>query len=127
MADYDLAVIGGGLNGVSVARDAAGRGLRVILLEQGDLGAAASSATPRMIHGDLAVLERRAFLRVRAALAERDIWLRIAPHLVRPARFAIPAHADERPAWQLRAGLLVYDRLGSRARLPASATIDVTH
>jgi glycerol-3-phosphate dehydrogenase len=127
MADYDLAVIGGGLNGVSVARDAAGRGLRVILLEQGDLGGAASSATPRMIHGDLAVLERRAFLRVRAALAERDVWLRIAPHLVRPMRFAIPAHSDERPSWLLRSGLLLYDRLAARTRLPASVTIDVTH
>src|SRR5258708_60207 len=127
MADYDLAIIGGGLNGVSVARDAAGRGLRVILLEQGDLGAAASSATPRMIHGDLAVLEQRAFLRIRAALAERDIWLRIAPHLVRPMRFVIPAHADERPSWLLRSGLLLYDRLASRTRLPASATVDVTH
>jgi glycerol-3-phosphate dehydrogenase len=127
MADYDLAIIGGGLNGVSIARDAAGRGLRVILLEQGDLGAAASSATPRLIHGDLAVLERRAFLRVRAALAERDTWLRIAPHLVRPMRFAIPAHSDERPSWLLRAGLLLYDRLASRTRLPASSTIDVTH
>jgi glycerol-3-phosphate dehydrogenase len=127
MADYDLAIIGGGLNGVSVARDAAGRGLRVILLEQGDLGAAASSATSRMIHGDLAALERRAFLRVRAALAERDIWLRIAPHLVRPMRFVIPAHSDERPSWLLRSWLLLYDRLASRRRLPASATVDVTH
>jgi glycerol-3-phosphate dehydrogenase len=127
MADYDLAIIGGGLNGVSVARDAAGRGLRVILLEQGDLGAAASSASPRLIHGDLAVLERRALLRVRAALAERDIWLRIAPHLVRPMRFVIPAHSDERPSWLLRSWLLLYDRLGSRGNLPASATIDVTH
>ena len=127
MADYDLAIIGGGLNGVSVARDAAGRGLRVILLEQGDLGSAASSASPRLIHGDLALLERRAFLRVRAALAERDVWLRIAPHLVRPMRFAIPAHSDERPSWLLRTGLLLYDRLASRNRLPASATVDVTH
>ncbi len=73
------------------------------------------------------MLERRAFLRVRAALAERDIWLRIAPHLVRPMRFAIPAHSDERPSWLLRSGLLLYDRLASRAPLPASATIDVTH
>src|SRR5260221_1820130 len=127
MADYDLAIIGGGLNGVSVARDAAGRGLRVILLEQGDLGGGASSASPRLIHGDLAMLERRAFLRVRAALAERDIWLRIAPHLVRSMRFAIPAHSDERPSWLLRAGLLLYDRLAARTRLPASVTIDVTH
>jgi glycerol-3-phosphate dehydrogenase len=126
-AEYDLAIIGGGLNGVSVARDAVGRGLRAILLEQGDLGAAASSASPRLIHGDLAVLERRAFFRVRAALAERDVWLRIAPHLVRPMRFAIPAHSDERPSWLLRSGLLLYDRLGSRTKLPASATVDVTH
>src|SRR5579863_3558012 len=127
MPDYDLAIIGGGLNGVCVARDAAGRGLRVILLEQGDLGAAASSASPRFIHGDLAGLERRALLRVRAALTERDNWLRIAPHLVRPTRFAIPAHSDERPLWLLRSGLLLYDRLASRRRLPASATLDVTH
>src|SRR5947207_9693699 len=107
MADYDLAIIGGGLNGVTIARDAAGRGLRVILLEQGDLGGAASIASGRLIQGDLAVLERRALSRVRTALAERDIWLRIAPHLVRPARFVIPAHSDERPPWLLRLGLIV--------------------
>ncbi len=123
MTDYDLAIIGGGLNGVSIARDATGRGLRVILLEQSDLGAGASSGTPRLIHGDLAGLERRHFLRVHTALAERDIWLRIAPHLVRPMRFAIPAHSDERPAWQLRSWLL----LASRAQLPRSATVDITH
>jgi glycerol-3-phosphate dehydrogenase len=127
MADYDLAIIGGGLNGVSVARDAAGRGLRVILLEQGDLGTAASSATPRMIGGDLAALERRAFSRVRVALAERDIWMRIAPHLVRPIGFVIPAHSDERPPWLLRLGLWLYDRLASHGNLPASVTVDVTH
>src|SRR5436309_15630746 len=127
MADYDLAIIGGGLNGTSIARDAAGRGLRVILLEQGDLGAGASQASPRLIHGDLSVLERRAFLRVRAALAERDIWLRIAPHLVRPMRFVIPAHSDERPSWLLRSGLLLHDRLAARTEHPVSATIDVTH
>ncbi|GAC1615714.1 MAG: glycerol-3-phosphate dehydrogenase [Bradyrhizobium sp.] len=127
MADYDLAIIGGGLNGVSVARDAVGRGLRVILLEQGDLGAAASSATSRLVHGDLAVLERRGFWRVRTALAERDIWLTIAPHLVRPMRFTIPLHAEARPPWLLRAGLLLYDRLAFRRQLPPSATVDVTH
>jgi glycerol-3-phosphate dehydrogenase len=127
MADYDLAIIGGGLNGVSVARDAAGRGLRVILLEQGDLGSAASSATPRLIHGDLSVLERRAFRRVRQALRERNIWLSNAPHLVRPMRFAIPAHSDERPPWLLRSSLWLYDHLASGPRLPDSATIDVTH
>src|SRR5882672_4031961 len=127
MSDYDLAVIGGGLNGVSIARDAAGRGLRVILLEQGDLGTGASSASPRLVHGDLSVLERRAFFRVREALSERDVWLRIAPHLVRPMRFAIPAHADERQPWVLRAWLLLYDWIGARRHLPASATVDVTH
>jgi glycerol-3-phosphate dehydrogenase len=127
MADYDLAVIGGGLNGVSVARDAAGRGLRVILLEQGDLASAASSATSRLIHGDLSVLERRRFGRVRTQLAERDVWLRNAPHLVRPMRFTIPEHSDERPPSQLRVWLWLYDWLGARNRLPASATVDVTH
>jgi glycerol-3-phosphate dehydrogenase len=127
MADYDLAIIGGGLNGVSLARDAAGRGLRVILVEQGDLGGAASSATPRLIHGDLSVLERRGFWRVRRALAERRIWLRIAPHLVRPMSFVIPAHSDERPPWLLRAGLYAYDALTNRGGLPASTTLDITH
>ncbi len=127
MADFDLAIIGGGLNGVSMARDAAGRGLRVILLEQGDLGAGASSASPRLIHGDLSVLERRALLRVRTALAERDIWLRTAPHLVRPTRFAIPAHSAERPPWLLRSWLLLYDRLAPSTGLPGSAAIDITH
>jgi glycerol-3-phosphate dehydrogenase len=127
MADYDLAIIGGGLNGVSVARDAAGRGLRVVLLEQGDLGGAASSATSRLIHGDLAMLERRGLLRVRRALRERDVWLRIAPHLVRPSRFVVPAHSDERPPWLLRAWLLLYDWLAPRMGLPASEIIDVTH
>src|SRR6195952_1787487 len=127
MADYDLAIIGGGLNGVSMARDAAGRRLRVILLEQGDLGAGPPPASPRLIHGNLGMLERREFLRVRAALAERDIWLGIAPHLVRPMRFAIPAHSDERPSWLLRAWLLLYDRLAARNDLPPSATVDVTH
>ncbi len=127
MADYDLAILGGGLNGASVARDAAGRGLRVLLVEQGDLAGGASSASPRLIHGDLARLERRDFRRVRAALAERDVWLRIAPHLVRPMRFAIPAHSDERPPWVLRAWLWLYDRLGARRPLPPSGTVDITH
>jgi glycerol-3-phosphate dehydrogenase len=127
MADYDLAIIGGGLNGVSVARDAAGRGLRVILIEQGDLGGAASGASGRLIQGDLSVLERRAFRRTRRALTEREVWMRIAPHLVRPAHFVIPAHSDERPPWLLRLGLYLYDRLAPPDSLPRSATIDITH
>jgi len=127
MSDYDLAIIGGGLNGTCIARDAAGRGLRVILLEQGDLGHAASSATPRLIHGDLAELERRHVWRVRTALKERATWMRIAPHLVRPQRFVIPVLADARPPWLLRAGLLLYDRLAARPRLSGSSAIDLTH
>src|SRR5580698_4610972 len=127
MADYDLAIIGGGLNGVSVARDAAGRGLRVILIEQGDLGGAASGASGRLIQGDLSVLERRAFRRARTALTEREVWMRIAPHMVRPAHFVIPAHSDERPPWLLRLGLYLYDRLAPPGSLPRSATIDITH
>jgi glycerol-3-phosphate dehydrogenase len=127
MADYDVAIIGGGLNGVSVARDAAGRGLRVILIEQGDLGGAASAAGGRLIQGDLSVLERRAFRRTRTALTEREVWMRIAPHLVRPAHFVIPAHSDERPPWLLRLGLYLYDRLAPPSVLPRSATIDITH
>jgi glycerol-3-phosphate dehydrogenase len=127
MADYDLAVIGGGLNGVSLARDAAGRGLRVILLEQGDLVSAASSATSRLVRGVLPLLEPHGLRRVRTQLAERDIWLKIAPHVVRPMRFVIPEHSSERPPWLLRSGLWLYDLLGSRRCLPASATVDVTH
>ena len=127
MADYDLAIIGGGLNGVSIARDAAGRGLRVVLLEQGDLGGGASSGSSRLIQGDLAALESGALFRVHAALAERAIWLRTAPHLVRPMRFVIPLHQDERPPWFLRAALLLYDRLGASGGLPKSAALDLTH
>src|SRR3954464_15383644 len=97
MADYALPTIGGGLNGVSLAPDAAGRGLRVILFEQGDLGGAASSATPRLIHGDLSVLERRGFWRVRRALAERRTWLAIAPHLGRPVGFGVPPPSEGGP------------------------------
>jgi glycerol-3-phosphate dehydrogenase len=125
MADYDLAIIGGGINGVSVARDAAGRGLRVLLLEQGDLGGAASSATSRLIHGDLSVLERRGFPRVCTQLAERDVWLRIAPHVVRPIRFALPGHAEERAL--LRSILWLCERMITRSHLPPPETIDVTH
>jgi glycerol-3-phosphate dehydrogenase len=127
MADYDLAVIGGGLNGACLARDAAGRGLRVILIEQGDLAGAATAAAPPFVHGDLSLLEYRRWLRVRSRLAERARWLTNAPHLVRPMRFAIPLHHEERPASLVRAGLLVYDRLGAVPALPPSETVDVTH
>ena len=90
-------------------------------------GGGGGGAPPRLIHGDLSVLERRRFWRVRRALAERRIWLRIAPHLVRPMRFVIPAHSDERPPWLLRAGLFLYDSLTSRSGLPVATTLDITH
>jgi glycerol-3-phosphate dehydrogenase len=125
VADYDLAVIGGGLTGASVARDAAGRGLRVALFEQGDLAGGASSASSRLVTGDLRLLERRALASVRRSLVERDRQLRLAPHLVRPQRFVIPLHPEGRPVWLLRLGHSLYDRLG--AGPPASATLDLSH
>jgi glycerol-3-phosphate dehydrogenase len=125
LADYDLAVIGGGLTGASVARDAAGRGLRVALFEQGDLAGGASSASSRLMSGDLQLLERRALASVRRSLVERDCQLRLAPHLVRPMRFVIPLHPQGRPVWLLRLGLSVYDRLG--AGPPASTALDLSH
>ncbi|HEX7790300.1 MAG TPA: glycerol-3-phosphate dehydrogenase, partial [Afipia sp.] len=126
MADFDVAIIGGGLNGVSIARDAAGRGLRVVLFEQHDLGGGATPAASHLMHGNFIDLERGDALRVRAALAERDIALRIAPHLVRPTQFVLPIHAEERPPAMLRAGLFVYDRLGSRRHLSRSEVLGLT-
>lgn len=126
MADVDIAIIGGGLNGVSIARDAAGRGLRVLLLEQNDLGGGAASASSHLMHGNVVDLERGHVLRIRRALAERDIALRAAPHLVRPAKFVLPVHADERPMAILRAGLYAYDRLAPRSDLSRSEALDLT-
>ncbi len=126
MADVDIAIIGGGLNGVSIARDAAGRGLRVALFEQNDLGVGAAPASPHLMHGNFIDLERGHALRVRRALNERDIALRTAPHLVRPRRFVLPVHADERPPAMLRAGLYAYDRLAPKGDLPRSEALDLT-
>ena len=129
MTDYDLAIIGGGLNGASIARDAADRGLRVILLEQGDLGGGTSSASPRLTHGDLAGLERRDFFRVRSALKEREAWLRIAPHLVRPMRFRdeilwrrskLGLTMPPEPARRRRRSWRQLRRLGRGAHVPLS-------
>src|SRR5215212_10438436 len=103
-ADYDLAIIGGGINGTGIARDAAGRGLRVLLLEQNDLGSGTSSASTKLIHGGLRYLEHGALRLVREALTEREVLLRMAPHVVRPMRFVLPHHAALRPAWMLRLG-----------------------
>ena len=125
MADFDLAIIGGGINGAGIARDAAGRGLRVLLVEQGDLASATSSASTKLIHGGLRYLEHGALRLVREALIEREVLLRMAPHLIRPMRFVLPHHAGLRPAWMLRLGLFLYDHLGGRKLLPAATRIDL--
>lgn len=127
MADYDLAIIGGGLTGAGIARDAAGRGLRVVLLEQGDLASGASASSTGLIAGDLEQFERRSLLRVRAALAERNVLVRLAPHLVRPVKLVLPAHSDDRAPWRLRSELFVYDRLAPACDFPRTATLDLSH
>jgi len=126
MADFDLAIVGGGINGAGIARDAAGRGFRVLLVEQHDLGSGTSSASTKLIHGGLRYLEQGDFRLVREALAEREVLMRIAPHLVRPMRFLLPAEPGLRPAWMLRFGLFLYDRLGGRRVLPGTRTVDLS-
>ena len=105
MADFDLAIVGGGINGTGIARDAAGRGLRVLLVEQHDLASGTSSASTKLIHGGLRYLEQGWFRLVREALIEREVMLRMAPHLIRPMRFVLPPEPGMRPAWMLRLGL----------------------
>jgi glycerol-3-phosphate dehydrogenase len=116
----DLLVIGGGINGAGIARDAAGRGLKVVLCEQGDLAEHTSSASTKLIHGGLRYLEQYDFLLVRHALQEREVLLRSAPHIIWPLRFILPHHQALRPRWLIRLGLLLYDSLGGRKLLPAS-------
>jgi glycerol-3-phosphate dehydrogenase len=127
MADYDLAIIGGGINGTGIARDAAGRGLRVLLAEQNDLASGTSSASTKLIHGGLRYLEHRWFRLVRDALTERERLLRMAPHIVTPMRFVLPATPEMRAPWKLRLGLWLYDHLGSRRILPKAETLDFTN
>jgi glycerol-3-phosphate dehydrogenase len=122
---FDLLIVGGGINGVGIARDAAGRGLRVLLCDKADLAGATSSASSKMIHGGLRYLEQGAFRLVRESLAEREVLLRIAPHLVRPMRFVLPLGPASRPRWMLRAGLFLYDRLGGARSVPGSARVDL--
>lgn len=117
---HDLAIIGGGINGCGIAADAAGRGLSVVLCEQDDLAAHTSSASSKLIHGGLRYLEQHAFRLVREALGEREILLGMAPHLIRPMRFILPHRPHLRPAWMIRAGLFLYDHLGTRHSLPGS-------
>ena len=124
-APFDLAVIGGGINGAGIARDAAGRGARVLLLERGDLASGTSSASTKLIHGGLRYLEHYEFALVREALQERETLWAIAPHLIRPLCFVLPHVAGLRPRWMLRAGLFLYDNIGGRKALPATQTIDL--
>ena len=125
MDTYDLLVVGGGINGVGIARDAAGRGLSVLLCESHDLGSATSSASSKLIHGGLRYLEHYEFRLVAEALAEREVLLHCAPHLVRPMRFVMPHVPQLRPAWMIRAGLFLYDYLARRQTLPGSHRVDL--
>ena len=124
---YDIAVIGGGVNGCGIARDAAGRGLKVYLCEQNDLASGTSCASTKLIHGGLRYLEHYEFRLVREALIERERLWAIAPHIIWPLRFVLPHHAGLRPAWLLRLGLFLYDNLGGRRLLPATRALDLRH
>lgn len=121
----DLLVIGGGINGAGIARDAAGRGLSVTLVEKDDLASHTSSASTKLVHGGLRYLEHYEFRLVREALAEREVLLRAAPHIIRPLRFVLPHDAGLRPKWMLLVGLFLYDRIGGKRSLPASGPVDL--
>jgi len=121
----DIVVVGGGINGAGIARDAAGRGLSVLLCEKNDLASATSSASTKLIHGGLRYLEYYEFRLVREALIEREVLLRAAPHIIWPLRFVLPHNKGLRPAWMIRLGLFLYDHLGGRKLLPASEGIDL--
>lgn len=123
--DCDVLVVGGGINGVGIARDLAGRGWRVVLVEQDDLGAHTSSASSKLIHGGLRYLEYHEFAMVRKSLLEREVLLRSAPHIIRPLRFVMPHEPSMRPVWWIRLGLFLYDHLARRELLPGSAGIDL--
>jgi glycerol-3-phosphate dehydrogenase len=127
MADFDLAIVGGGINGTGIARDAAGRGLRVLLVEQNDLASGTSSASTKLIHGGLRYLEQGWLRLVREALLEREVMLRMAPHLIRPMRFVLPSEPGLRPNWMLRLGLFIYDHLGGRQILPPARAVDLAN
>jgi glycerol-3-phosphate dehydrogenase len=120
---YDLLVIGGGINGAGIARDAAGRGLSVLLCERGDLAEHTSSASTKLIHGGLRYLEQYEFRLVREALAERERLMRLAPHIIWPLRFVLPHDSGLRPAWLLRVGLFLYDHLSRLRALPGSRSV----
>lgn len=120
---YDLVIIGGGINGVGIARDAAGRGLRVLLVEKGDLAGATSSASSKLVHGGLRYLEYREFRLVREALKEREVLLGIAPHIIWPMEFLLPLLPGMRPRWMIRLGLFLYDHLAPRRTIRRSSAV----
>src|SRR5438876_9563507 len=122
---YDLVIAGGGINGTGIARDAAGRGLRVLLVEKDDLAAHTSSASTKLIHGGLRYLEYYEFRLVAEALAERELLLRVAPHIIEPLQFVLPHEPHLRPAWMIRCGLFLYDHLGGHKTLPSSFGVDL--
>ncbi|KMN83171.1 glycerol-3-phosphate dehydrogenase [Chromobacterium sp. LK11] len=123
---YDLMVIGGGINGAGIARDAAGRGLSVMLCEKDDLASHTSSASTKLIHGGLRYLEYYEFGLVRKALQEREVLLKAAPHIIWPLRFVMPHDKNQRPEWMIRCGLFLYDHLARREVLPGSETVSFT-
>ncbi|SNB74866.1 L-erythritol 4-phosphate dehydrogenase [Arboricoccus pini] len=127
MDQVDLLVIGGGVNGAGIARDAAGRGVTVLLCEKADLASGTSSRSGKLIHGGLRYLEYYEFRLVREALIEREILLRTAPHIIWPMRFVLPHSAEQRPAWLVRLGLFLYDHLGGRKILPPTRKLDLWH
>src|ERR687889_529904 len=122
---FDLLVVGGGVNGAGIARDASGRGLRTLLVEKDDLAQGTSSRSGKLVHGGLRYLEYYEFRLVREALIEREVLLRAAPHVIWPMRFVLPHSPEQRPAWMIRLGLLLYDRLGGRKKLPRTRAIDL--
>ncbi len=120
MDSFDLLIIGGGINGCAIARDAAGRGLKVLLVEKDDLASHTSSSSSKLIHGGLRYLEQFEFRLVRESLRERQVLLTTAPHIVQPLRFVLPDPPGGRPWWMIRLGLLLYDFLSRGDELPRS-------
>ncbi|NQX95319.1 MAG: glycerol-3-phosphate dehydrogenase, partial [Erythrobacter sp.] len=123
--DFDLLIIGGGINGAGIARDAAGRGLSVCLVEKDDLAQATSSASTKLVHGGLRYLEHLEFRLVRESLIEREGLLQMAPHIIWPLRFVLPHDKGLRPKWMLRLGLFLYDHLGGRKILPPTRDLNL--
>ena len=123
---YDIAIIGGGINGAGIARDAAGRGFSVFLAEKSDLASGTSSWSTKLIHGGLRYLEHYEFRLVREALKEREVLWSIAPHVIWPLRFVLPHNKDIRPAWLIRLGLFLYDHIGGRKLLPGTRVLNLS-